>query len=92
VGTVYKLSEPEALMEEAWAVARDIAAKPAHVVRCAKQALNGIDPSNLHNNYRLDRLHVPAQHHGEGGKAAMHSCATSVTSRAEAVRGPAPSW
>ncbi|MBP1689167.1 MAG: enoyl-CoA hydratase family protein [Deltaproteobacteria bacterium] len=69
-GTVYKLSEPEALMEEAWAVARDIAAKPAHVVRCAKQALNGIDPSNLHNNYRLEQGYTYQLNiMGEGGKA-----------------------
>ena len=54
-GSVYKVVEPEALMGEARALARDLAAKPAHVMRFAKRALNHIDPSNLHTNYRIEQ-------------------------------------
>ncbi|MCH2171377.1 enoyl-CoA hydratase family protein [Myxococcota bacterium] len=54
-GTVYKVTEPEELMNEARALAQRIAEKPATVVAFAKSALNGIDPSNLHNNYRLEQ-------------------------------------
>lgn len=54
-GTVFKVVEPEALREEARALAKQLAAKPAAAVRFAKAALNHIDPSNLHTNYRLEQ-------------------------------------
>jgi enoyl-CoA hydratase len=54
-GSVYKVTEPDALLEEARSLARLIAAKPAAAVRCAKAALNHIDPSNLHDNYRMEQ-------------------------------------
>jgi enoyl-CoA hydratase len=54
-GSVYKLTEPAALLDEARSFARLIAAKPPAAVRFAKAALNHIDPSNLHHNYRLEQ-------------------------------------
>ena len=54
-GTIFKVVEPEALREEARALARQIADKPAAAVRFAKAALNHIDPSDLHTNYRLEQ-------------------------------------
>jgi enoyl-CoA hydratase len=54
-GTVFKVTEPEALRDEARVLARQIAQKPAAAVRFAKAALNHIDPSNLHTNYRLEQ-------------------------------------
>ena len=54
-GSVYKLVEPDSLMEEARELARELAAKPPHVLRFAKRALNHIDPSNLHTNYRIEQ-------------------------------------
>jgi len=54
-GTVFKVVEPEALLAEARELARQIARKPRDVVRFAKQALNHIDPSDLHRNYRLEQ-------------------------------------
>jgi enoyl-CoA hydratase len=54
-GTVFKLTEPDALRDEARELARQIAQKPAAAVRFVKAALNHIDPSNLHANYRLEQ-------------------------------------
>jgi enoyl-CoA hydratase len=54
-GTVYKVTEPDALRAEARALAQQLAQKPAAAVRFAKAALNHIDPSNLHTNYRLEQ-------------------------------------
>ncbi len=54
-GTVFKVTEPEALRDEARALAEQIAAKPASAVRFAKAALNHIDPHDLHTNYRLEQ-------------------------------------
>ena len=54
-GTVFKVTEPEALRDEARALARQLAEKPAAAVRFAKAALNHIDPSNLHTNYRIEQ-------------------------------------
>ncbi len=54
-GSVFKVCEPDALREEARALARQIAEKPAAAVRFAKAALNHIDPSNLHTNYRIEQ-------------------------------------
>lgn len=54
-GTVFKVVEPDALRDEARALARQIADKPAAAVRFAKAALNHIDPHDLHTNYRLEQ-------------------------------------
>lgn len=54
-GSVYRVVEPEALLPAAREVARQIADKPPAVVRFAKSALNHIDPSHLHTNYRLEQ-------------------------------------
>ncbi len=54
-GSIYRLVEPEALLPTAREVARRIAAKPPAAVRFAKAALNHIDPSHLHANYRLEQ-------------------------------------
>ena len=54
-GSVYQVVEPDELMPAARKLARAIADKPRHVVRFAKAALNHIDPSNLHANYRLEQ-------------------------------------
>jgi enoyl-CoA hydratase len=54
-GTVFKLTQPETLRDEARALAEQIAKKPAAAVRFAKAALNHIDPQDLHGNYRLEQ-------------------------------------
>ena len=54
-GTVYKVVEPDDLMETARELADRIGKKPAHVVRATKQALNHIDVFDLHDNYRLEQ-------------------------------------
>ena len=54
-GTVFKVVEPDALRDEARALAVQISDKPPAAVRFAKAALNHIDPSNLHTNYRLEQ-------------------------------------
>ena len=54
-GTVARVVEPDELMPAARELARAIAGKPRDAVRFAKAALNHIDPSNLHANYRLEQ-------------------------------------
>jgi enoyl-CoA hydratase len=54
-GTVYRLCEPEALMDEARSTAAKIVNKRPRVVRAAKAALNLIDPFELQANYRLEQ-------------------------------------
>ena len=64
-GTVFKVTEPDELREEARALARLIADKPSSAVRFAKAALNHIDPVDLHSNYRLEQGYTyQPQHHG----------------------------
>ena len=36
-------------------VARDIAAKDTRIIRCAKEAINGIDLQNVHTSYRFEQ-------------------------------------
>ena len=43
------------LDDAALAVARDIAAKDPRVIRAAKEALNGIDPQQVHRSYRYEQ-------------------------------------
>jgi len=54
-GTVYKLTEPEDLMNEAFETARRIIQKQPRVLSAAKQSLNAIDSYNLAINYRLEQ-------------------------------------
>jgi enoyl-CoA hydratase len=54
-GSVFQVTEPGDLIPEARALARQLAAKPPHVVRFAKRALGHIDPIDMHTNYRLEQ-------------------------------------
>jgi len=54
-GTVYRLTEPDELMEVAHEVATKIAAKQPRVIRAAKNGLNAIDPFDMADNYRLEQ-------------------------------------
>ena len=54
-GTVYRLTEPEELMDVAREVASKIAAKQPRVIRAAKHGLNAIDPFDMADNYRLEQ-------------------------------------
>jgi enoyl-CoA hydratase len=54
-GTVYKLVEPEELMDTAMETARKILKKQNRVVRAAKHALNGIDTYDMAKHYRLEQ-------------------------------------
>ena len=69
-GTVYKLTEPEDLLDTAMEVARSIAKKPAQVVRSAKIALNEIDLYELERHYRIEQGHTYELNlRGDGAKA-----------------------
>ncbi|HET6501464.1 MAG TPA: enoyl-CoA hydratase family protein [Amycolatopsis sp.] len=54
-GSVYRMVPRAELDDAALAVARDIAAKDPRVIRAAKQALNGIDPQDVHRSYRFEQ-------------------------------------
>lgn len=54
-GTVYKICEPDELMDEARATAAKVLTKRPRVVRAAKAALNLIDTFDLQRNYRLEQ-------------------------------------
>ncbi|TNC24923.1 enoyl-CoA hydratase family protein [Amycolatopsis alkalitolerans] len=54
-GSVYQVVRREELDDAALAVARDIAAKDPRVIRAAKEALNGIDPQQVHRSYRFEQ-------------------------------------
>ncbi|HEU5005709.1 MAG TPA: enoyl-CoA hydratase family protein [Jatrophihabitantaceae bacterium] len=54
-GSVYRVVPRDELDEAALAVARDIAAKDTRVIRAAKEAINGIDPVNVHTSYRFEQ-------------------------------------
>ena len=54
-GTVYRLTEPEELMDVALEVAQRITRKKRRVVRAAKHGLNEIDTFDLARNYRLEQ-------------------------------------
>jgi enoyl-CoA hydratase/carnithine racemase len=52
---VYRIVPREALDETALEVAREIAAKDTRVIRRAKEAINGIDPVDVHRSYRFEQ-------------------------------------
>jgi enoyl-CoA hydratase len=54
-GSVYRMVPRAELDEAALQVARDIAEKDPRVIRAAKQALNGIDPQDVHRSYRFEQ-------------------------------------
>ena len=69
-GTVYRLTEPEELMDVALDVARRITTKKRRVVRAAKHGLNEIDPFDLARNYRLEQgFTYELNLYGDGSKA-----------------------
>ncbi len=54
-GTIYRLTEPDDLMDVALDVARRLVQKQRRVLAAAKHALNAIDQYDLANNYRLEQ-------------------------------------
>ena len=54
-GGVYEVVPRECLDDAALDLAGDIAAKDGAVLRCAKQALNGIDPVDVDRSYRFEQ-------------------------------------
>jgi len=54
-GSVYAVVPPAELREQAFAVARRIAAKHPQVIRAAKESLNGIDPWDVRRSYRYEQ-------------------------------------
>jgi enoyl-CoA hydratase len=54
-GSVWKVVPREQLRDAALELARDIAAKDGELLRLAKQALNGIDPVDVHRSYRFEQ-------------------------------------
>ncbi|MDP0398472.1 enoyl-CoA hydratase family protein [Tsukamurella strandjordii] len=54
-GSVYRVVPRAELDEAALEVARAIAAKDTRVIRKAKEAINGIDPVNVHTSYRFEQ-------------------------------------
>jgi enoyl-CoA hydratase len=52
---VYRVVPPAGLDAAALEVAREIAAKDPRIIRCAKQAINGIDPVDVHRSYRFEQ-------------------------------------
>jgi len=54
-GGVYDVVARDRLDDAALDLARDIAAKDGTVLRCAKQALNGIDPVDVDRSYRFEQ-------------------------------------
>lgn len=69
-GTVYKLTEPEALLAAAVETAEKICTKLPRVVRAAKAALNQIDIYDLAKHYRLEQGYTYEMNlYGDGDKA-----------------------
>lgn len=54
-GSVYRVVPRAELDEAALSVAREIAAKDTRVIRKAKEAINGIDPQQVHRSYRFEQ-------------------------------------
>lgn len=83
-GTVYRLVEPEELMDAARATAERILKMRPRVVRAAKTALNLIDPFDLQRNYRLEQgFTYELNLYGDGDEArdAFLSGTRNVTAR-----------
>jgi enoyl-CoA hydratase len=54
-GSVYRVVARAELDDTALDVARSIAAKDNRVIRCAKEAINGIDTQQVHRSYRYEQ-------------------------------------
>ncbi len=54
-GSVLEVVPHEQLLETALGVAGEIAAKDTRVIRAAKEALNGIDPTDVNKSYRFEQ-------------------------------------
>jgi enoyl-CoA hydratase len=54
-GSVWRVVPRDDLRDAAFEVAQTIAGKHPHVIRAAKEALNGIDPVPPHNSYRYEQ-------------------------------------
>ena len=54
-GSVYRVVPRDGLDEAALEVANAIAAKDTRIIRCAKEALNGIDVQDVHRSYRYEQ-------------------------------------
>lgn len=54
-GSVHAVVTRDQLDDAALEVAREIAAKDTRVIRAAKEALNGIDPVDVHSSYRFEQ-------------------------------------
>lgn len=54
-GSIYRIVPRADLSAAALSVAREIAAKDPRIVRRAKEALNGIDPQDVHRSYRFEQ-------------------------------------
>jgi enoyl-CoA hydratase len=54
-GSVYRVVPRADLDEAALDVARQIAAKDTRIIRCAKEAINGIDVVDVHRSYRYEQ-------------------------------------
>ena len=62
-GSILNVVPKEQLVDAAYEVAEDIAAKSPTIIRRAKESLNGIDPVDVRTSYRLEQgftyeLHV----------------------------------
>jgi enoyl-CoA hydratase len=54
-GSVYRVVPRDELDDAALEVARAIAAKDTRIIRCAKEAINGIDVQPVHRSYRFEQ-------------------------------------
>jgi enoyl-CoA hydratase len=54
-GSVLRVVPRDELDEAALDVARTIAAKDTRIIRCAKEAINGIDVQQVHRSYRYEQ-------------------------------------
>ncbi|MET0134560.1 MAG: enoyl-CoA hydratase family protein [Kibdelosporangium sp.] len=54
-GSVYEVVDRDDLDSAAMALAEEIAAKDTRVIRRAKEAINGIDPQQVHRSYRFEQ-------------------------------------
>jgi enoyl-CoA hydratase len=54
-GSVYRVVPRDDLDGAALEIAHAIAAKDTRIIRCAKEAINGIDPQPVHRSYRYEQ-------------------------------------
>ncbi len=54
-GSIYRVVARDELDAAALEVARTIAAKDTRIIRCAKEAINGIDTQQVHRSYRYEQ-------------------------------------